>query len=55
MSRDNKELLLDKNASPEGVNDFIALTENCEVARYVCKCYNPEGYGCNNSELESGA
>lgn len=36
MSKDNiKELLLDKNASPEGVNDFIALTENCEIARYA--------------------
>jgi hypothetical protein len=35
MSKDNKELLLIKNASPEGVNDFIALTENCEIARYA--------------------
>jgi hypothetical protein len=36
MSKDNiKELLLDKNASPEGVADFIALTENCEIARYA--------------------
>jgi hypothetical protein len=36
MSKDNiKELLLEKNASPEGVNDFIALTENCEIARYA--------------------
>ncbi|MFQ3173433.1 MAG: hypothetical protein ACI9WT_000007 [Flavobacterium sp.] len=36
MSKDNiRELLLEKNASPEGVNDFIALTENCEIARYA--------------------
>ncbi|MGO4817292.1 BatD family protein [Flavobacterium sp. W22_SRS_FP1] len=36
MSKDNiKELLLEKNASPEGVADFIALTENCEIARYA--------------------
>jgi hypothetical protein len=36
MSKDNiKELLLGKNASPEAVNDFIALTENCEIARYA--------------------
>ena len=36
MSKDNiKELLLGKNASPAGVNDFIALTENCEIARYA--------------------
>jgi hypothetical protein len=36
MSKDNiKELLLGRNASPEGVNDFIALTENCEIARYA--------------------
>jgi len=36
MSKDNiKELLLSKNANPEAVNDFISLTENCEVARYA--------------------
>lgn len=36
MSKDNiKELLLTKNANPDVVNDFIALTENCEVARYA--------------------
>ena len=36
MSKDNiKELLLTRNANPDVVNDFIALTENCEVARYA--------------------
>lgn len=36
MSKDNiQELLLSRNANPEAVNDFIALTENCEVARYA--------------------
>ncbi|HTG67416.1 MAG TPA: BatD family protein [Flavobacterium sp.] len=36
MSKDNiKEILLSKNANPEAVNDFIALTENCEIARYA--------------------
>lgn len=36
MSKDNiQELLLSRNAEPEAVNDFIALTENCEVARYA--------------------
>lgn len=36
MSKDNiKELLLSRNANSEAVNDFIALTENCEVARYA--------------------
>jgi hypothetical protein len=36
MSKDNiKELLLNKSADPEAVIDFIALTENCEVARYA--------------------
>jgi hypothetical protein len=36
MSKDNiQELLLSKNANPQAVNDFIALTENCEVARYA--------------------
>ena len=36
MSKDNiQELLLSRNGKPEAVNDFIALTENCEVARYA--------------------
>lgn len=36
MSKDNiKELLLTKNANPVAVDDFIALTENCEIARYA--------------------
>ncbi|MGO4905505.1 BatD family protein [Flavobacterium sp. W20_MBD1_R3] len=36
MSKDNiQELLLSRNAKPEIVDDFIALTENCEVARYA--------------------
>ena len=36
MSKDNvQELLLSRNAKPEAVKDFIALTENCEVARYA--------------------
>jgi hypothetical protein len=36
MSKDNiQELLLSKKANPEIVNDFISLTENCEVARYA--------------------
>lgn len=36
MSKDNiQELLLSRNANPQAVNDFIALTENCEVARYA--------------------
>lgn len=36
MSKNNiQELLLSRNAKPEAVNDFIALTENCEVARYA--------------------
>ena len=36
MSKDNiQELLLSRNANPEAVNDFIALTENCEIARYA--------------------
>jgi len=36
MSKDNiQELLLSRNANPEAVNDFIALTENCELARYA--------------------
>ncbi len=36
MSKDNiQELLLSRKANPEAVNDFIALTENCEFARYA--------------------
>jgi hypothetical protein len=36
MSKDNiQELLLSRNANPEAVQDFIALTENCELARYA--------------------
>ncbi|MFV8331702.1 BatD family protein [Flavobacterium sp. GSP14] len=36
MSKDNiQELLLSRNANPDAVNDFIALTENCEIARYA--------------------
>lgn len=36
MSKDNiKELLLTRNANPLAVDDFIALTENCEIARYA--------------------
>ena len=36
MSKDNiQELLLSRNANPEVVTDFIALTENCEFARYA--------------------
>ena len=36
MSKDNiKELLLSRKAKPEVVNDFITLTENCEIARYA--------------------
>ena len=36
MSKDNiQELLLSRNANPEAVADFIALTENCEFARYA--------------------
>ncbi len=36
MSKDNiKEILLSKNANAEAVNEFIALTENCEIARYA--------------------
>ena len=36
MSKDNiQELLLSRNATQETVNEFIALTENCEVARYA--------------------
>ncbi|SHF97671.1 Oxygen tolerance [Flavobacterium segetis] len=36
MSKDNiQELLLSRNANQEIVNEFIVLTENCEVARYA--------------------
>jgi hypothetical protein len=36
MSKDNiQELLLSRKANPQAVNDFIALTENCELARYA--------------------
>ena len=36
MSKDNiRELLLSRKASPEAVSSFIALTENCEIARYA--------------------
>jgi hypothetical protein len=36
MSKDNiQELLLSRKANPQTVNDFIALTENCEIARYA--------------------
>jgi intergrase/recombinase len=36
MSKDKiRELLLIKKASPETVNQFIALTESCEFARYA--------------------
>jgi len=36
MSKSNiQEFLLSRNASPETVIDFIALTENCELARYA--------------------
>jgi hypothetical protein len=36
MSKDNiQELLLSRKANPQAVNDFIALTENCEIARYA--------------------
>ena len=36
MSKDNiSELLLSRNANAETVQNFIALTENCEFARYA--------------------
>jgi len=36
MSKSNiKELLLSRNTNPETVNEFILLTENCELARYA--------------------
>jgi hypothetical protein len=45
MSKDNiKELLLTRNADP-AVDDFIALTENCEVARCAfIKCDYSKDY-----------
>ncbi len=36
MSKDKiTEILLSRNANPESVSSFIALTENCELARYA--------------------
>jgi hypothetical protein len=36
MSKENiQELLLSRNATQDAVNEFIALTENCEIARYA--------------------
>lgn len=36
MSKDKiREILLDRNARPETIDDFINLTENCEFARYA--------------------
>ena len=36
MSKPNiQELLLSRNASPETVNDFIKIMNNCEFARYA--------------------
>jgi len=36
MSKNNiQQLLLSKNASAQTVNDFITLTENCELARFA--------------------
>lgn len=36
MSKDKiREILLERNAKPETINDFINLTENCEFARYA--------------------
>ena len=36
MSKENiQQLLLSINANPQAVNDFIALTENCEIARFA--------------------
>ncbi len=36
MSKDKiQEILLERNAKPETINDFINLTENCEFARYA--------------------
>jgi hypothetical protein len=36
MSKENiKSLLLSKNVNETTVNDFITLTENCDLARYA--------------------
>lgn len=36
MSKDKiREILVERNANPETVHDFIQLTENCEFARYA--------------------
>ena len=36
MSKDKiAEIMLDRNANPEIISKFIALTENCELARYA--------------------
>lgn len=36
MSKNNiQDLLVSRNAKPETVNEFITLTENCELARYA--------------------
>jgi hypothetical protein len=36
MSKERiSEILLNKNANPTSVQDFIDLTENCEIARYA--------------------
>ena len=36
MSKSNiQQLLLSRNAGAQTVNDFIELTENCELARYA--------------------
>lgn len=36
MSKDKiREILLERNARPETIDDFINLTENCEFARYA--------------------
>jgi hypothetical protein len=44
MSKDNIKVL-DKKCQSEGVNDFIALTENCETARYApFQCHNQKDY-----------
>lgn len=36
MSKDKiREILLERNANPQTINEFISLTENCEFARYA--------------------
>lgn len=36
MSKDNiNDILLAKNVNPQSVDEFITLTENCEIARYA--------------------